>query len=94
MNLPRCTVMSLSSLLFLIMLGYASAHASDIQRITVEELKALLKSKDVVIIDVRPKAQFDSSKDKLPGAVNENPFEARDWGGKYSKEDPTVLYCA
>ena len=72
----------------------ASVSHADVNRLTKEDLKSMLEDGNPVIIDVRPKAQFDSSKDKLPGAVNENPFEARDWGGKYSKEEPTVLYCA
>lgn len=77
-----------------ILTALASVSHAEVNRLTKEDLKSMLEDVNPVIIDVRPKAQYDSSKDKLPGAVHENPFEAKDWGDKYSKDDLTVLYCA
>jgi rhodanese-related sulfurtransferase len=60
---------------------------------TTEQLHDLMKSKEsLVLIDVRPKEQWDSSESKLPGAVNEDPFEAEEWSKFYSKDMTVVLY--
>jgi len=61
-------------------------------RITKEDLKSMLQDQSLIIIDVRPKSQWDASESKLPGAVNEDPFKADEWSRFYSKDVAVVLY--
>mgnify|MGYP006278084837 len=84
----------LASLILILMatLCWQSVWADDVPRISVEELRTMLDQNDLVIIDVRPKAQWDNSEFKLPGAVNENPFKAGTWGQFYHKDMTIVLY--
>jgi hypothetical protein len=34
------------------------------------------------------------TKEKIKGAVRENPRDAEDWGRKYPKDKAIVLHCA
>mgnify|MGYP006290780471 CR=1 FL=1 len=63
-------------------------------RISKEELRPLLGSPDLVIIDIRTKAQWEESDKKLPKAVHEPPFEASTWGPKYPQDKIIVTYCS
>ena len=80
-----------------IILGMVSraALAAEVPRISAEELKALLGSPEIVIIDVRTGGDWDRSKEKIKGAVREDPDkDAKSWAGKYPKDKTVVLYCA
>ena len=70
------------------------AFAKEAPRMTKEELKGLMGKPDVVIIDVRAKSDWDGSKEKIQGAVREDPKKAKDWAGKYPKDKTLVFYCA
>ena len=70
-----------------------AASATDIPRITAEELKAMLGDPDLVIIDVRVERDWMASTLKIPGAVWEDFFEVETWAGKYPKDKTIVLYC-
>ena len=66
-----------------------------VQRITREELKALLNDPSVVVIDVRTDWSWRESDKKIKGAVREDPLaEVKTWALKYPKEKKIVLYCA
>jgi rhodanese-related sulfurtransferase len=66
-----------------------------VQRITKEELKALLHDPSLVIIDVRTDWSWKESDSKIKGAVREDPLaDVNTWAPKYSKEKRIVLYCA
>ena len=80
-----------------IILGMVSrmALAAEVPRISTGELKALLGSPEVVIIDVRASGDWDNSKMKIQGAVREDPNKsAKSWADKYSKDKTIVAYCA
>ena len=84
-------------LLSFIILGMVGrmALAAEVPRISAEELKALLGSAEVVIIDVRTGGDWDKSKEKINGAVREDPNKnAKSWADKYSKDKTVILYCA
>lgn len=66
--------------------------AQEVPRISPEQLKTMLEEKDIVLIDVRPTAQWDQSEAKLPGAHHEEPFKADEWGRFYAKERTIVIY--
>ena len=80
-----------------IILGMVSriALAAEVPRISTEELKALLGSAEVIIIDVRAGGDWDRSKEKIKGAVREDPNKStKSWADKYPKDKTIVLYCA
>jgi hypothetical protein len=74
-------------------LAAARAGAADAPRMTKDDLRALLGRPDVVIVDVRTERQWEDSKEKIPGAVREDPRAAASWGARYSKEKTIVIYC-
>jgi rhodanese-related sulfurtransferase len=47
-----------------------------------------------LFIDVRSTYDWDNSKEKIPGAIREEPMQFESWMTKYSKEKTLVLYCA
>ena len=66
-----------------------------VQRITKEELKALLNDPSVVVIDVRTDWSWRESDKKIKGAVREDPLaDVRTWASKYPREKKIVLYCS
>ncbi len=73
----------------------AVASAKEAPRITKEELKAMLGNADLIIIDVRLGADWKNSKEKIVGAIREDPEKStKSWAAKYPKDKTIVLYCA
>ena len=71
------------------------ACAAEVPRMSTEELKSMLGSPEVVIIDVRTGGDWDKSKEKIKGAVREDPNKnAKSWVDKYSKDKTIILYCS
>lgn len=69
------------------------ATGEDVPRITIEELKARLGDSDVIILDVRLQDQWETSAQKIPGALHHDPAQdATSWLNKYSKDKTIVLY--
>ena len=69
--------------------------ASEVPRMTKEELKTLLGSADVVVFDVRTIPDYNGSKAKIKGAVRVDmtvPVEA--WIDRYPKDRTFVFYCS
>jgi len=73
--------------------GPAIAADDDAPRITKEELKAKLGDPAVTVIDVRYKANWKKSGQRIAGAVREDPNEISSWVGKYKKDQMLVFYC-
>ena len=73
--------------------GAAIAADDDVPRITREELKAKLGDPAVTVIDVRYKANWKKSGQKIVRAVREDPNEISSWVGKYKKDQMLVFYC-
>ncbi len=73
--------------------GPAVAADDDAPRITKEELKAKLGDPAVTVIDVRYKANWKKSGQKVAKAVREDPNEISSWVGKYKKDQVLVFYC-
>jgi hypothetical protein len=73
--------------------GPAIAADDDAPRITKEELKAKLGDPAVTVIDVRYKANWKKSNQRVAGAVREDPNEISSWAGKYKKDQMLVFYC-
>ena len=87
------------SVLFLALFAFISypgtvCLAAEAPRMEKEQLKAQLGNPDVVAIDVRSFTDWVMTKEKIKGAVRENPRDIEDWSGKYAKDKAIVLYCA
>jgi len=67
---------------------------NDVPRISKDELKAKLGSSDVVLLDVRAKADWEKSDKKITGAVRKDPQTVDAWAGTLPKDKEIVLYCA
>ena len=64
-----------------------------IARMTKEELKALLGNPGVIILDVREPDDWNKSRDKIAGAVREDPEkDVKTWAQKYPKDKTLVFY--
>lgn len=84
--------------LILVFLGVGTfvspAVSADAPRMTKDELKALVGSPDLIILDVRAGSDWTSSDIKIKGALREDPREIDSWAPKYPKDKIIVLYCA
>ncbi len=96
---PFKVILSSLCLLVFLTITLEACSSSQVQkesgskRITKEELKALIDDPDTIIIDVRLRFQWEKSKQKIKGAVHEDPFEeVTSWAGSYPKDKRIVLY--
>jgi predicted sulfurtransferase len=90
---PVMFLVWIAALMFLgVFLG--QALAKEAPRMNQEELKGLMGNPDVVIIDVRAKSDWEGSKEKIQGAVREDPKMVKEWAKKYPKDKTLVFYCA
>ena len=69
-----------------------AAGTEEIPRMTKEELKPLLGSPEVVVLDVR--LEWGNAPTKIAGAVHENPQKVDEWSPKFPKGKKIVLYCS
>jgi rhodanese-related sulfurtransferase len=70
------------------------SFAQEAKRMTKEELKAMLDSPDLVVVDVRTGKDWTGSDQKIKGALREDPRKVDDWAARYDKEKTVVIYCA
>ena len=69
------------------------APESKVPRITKEELKSWLGKPDVIVMDVREPDDWNKSKEKIAGAVREDPEkDIKSWASKYPKDKTIVFY--
>jgi rhodanese-related sulfurtransferase len=62
--------------------------------ITSDDLKALLReSRELVILDVRRKADYEAEKQLIPGAVWRDPDQIDSWSTDIPRDREVVLYC-
>ncbi len=87
-------VLALVMSVTVVALSAAVATAQEVPRVTKEELKAMLDSPDLVLIDMRIGKDWTASDLKIKGAVREDPEEAEALTEKYPKDKTLVLYCA
>ena len=84
------------SIVFLVFIALVSgvAWADDTHAMTKEQLLPLLGKPDVIIIDVSSVEGWDGRKEKIPGALREEPMKFDSWMKKYPKDKTIVLYCS
>jgi len=64
-----------------------------IPRMTKEDLKPLMGTSGVIIVDVREPDDWNKSRDKIAGAVREDPEkEVKTWAEKYPRDKALVFY--
>jgi hypothetical protein len=84
--------------IFVLVLGFtkmalAMGKGVEVPKMTKEELRPMLGSPDVAILDVRLGAEWTSSKWKIQGAIREDPEKGiQSWVEKYPKDKTLVLY--
>jgi len=71
-----------------------SAFAADVQTMSQEELKSRLGSSDLIVLDARPRSQWESSEFKIPGALWAPNDQIDQWAAELPKEKTVVTYCA
>lgn len=75
--------------------GFSPAMAAkESPRMSIDELKGMLGSKDVIVIDARAGKDWTSSELKIKTAVREEPKDFDSWAGKYPRDKKIVIYCA
>ena len=97
----KCRAVLAIGLALLLFMGSAimawsmgSRDKERVPRISKEEVKNMLGTPDLVLLDVRTSSQYKSSKLKIQGAVREEPEQVKSWAGKYGKEKKIILYCS
>jgi hypothetical protein len=86
--------LQMAAIALLGLLALSCAAAKEVPRMSKEELKGMLASKDLVLIDVRAGKDWDEPKLKIKGALREDPKEFDSWYAKYPKDKTLVLYCS
>jgi hypothetical protein len=84
----------LATVVLLGLLAPSCTAAKDVPRMTKDELKTMLGSKDLILIDVRAGKDWDEPKLKIKGAIREVPKDFDSWYAKYPKDKTLVLYCS
>jgi rhodanese-related sulfurtransferase len=73
---------------------YAAVVQAAAARMTKEELRAVLGSAEVVVVDVRSGQEWTASEAKILGAIRVNPAEVESLATRYPKDTTLVFYCA
>jgi predicted sulfurtransferase len=93
--MKKKSVLVVFVIIFFVVGAFATlVRSADAPRMTTDELKAMLGSPDLVIIDVRYGKDWADSDLKITGAVREDPRAIESWANKYPKDKTIVLYCA
>lgn len=61
-------------------------------RMSKEDLKSMLGSENLVIVDVRTAKDWNSSEYKIQGAVRADPKKVESWASNYGKDSTFVIY--
>ena len=61
--------------------------------ISANDLKKLVESKAITVLDVRRKNDYDADKARLPGAQWKDPETVAEWSKGLPKDKDVVIYC-
>ncbi|KAB2889352.1 MAG: hypothetical protein F9K32_13020 [Desulfobulbaceae bacterium] len=81
-------------LAILFVLAFSPVVAGDVKLMDKDELKGLLGSRDLVVLDVRAGRDWSASEFKIQGAVRADGADFDSWSKSYPKDARLVLYCA
>ncbi len=85
--LPLVIFMLLASALF-------AVAASDVQRMSTEELNSRLGQADLVVVDVRTGGDWNNSDKMIASAIRNNPNDIDPLRSQLARDQTIVLYCA
>jgi hypothetical protein len=97
---PRRYLSSNLLAIFLVLSGMTSkvqamGKGVEVPRVTKEQLLSMTGKPEVVILDVRESESWEKSKQKIQGAVREDPEkDVQGWLDKYPKDKTLVFYCS
>jgi hypothetical protein len=97
---PRRYLSSILLAIFLVLSGMTSkvqamGKGVEVPRVTKEQLLSMTGKPEVVILDVRESESWEKSKQKIQGAVREDPEkDVQGWLDKYPKDKTLVFYCS
>jgi rhodanese-related sulfurtransferase len=95
MNNRVIAVIGAGLVLGILLLLSGTDVSAQVEKMSKEELKAMLGKPELVVIDVRQAGDLAKSNQKIKGAVREDPKqEVKSWADKYHKDKTIVLYCA
>ena len=88
------SILTLSTVVLLWVFTAAAVASDDVSRMSKQELKGLLGSADVIILDVRTSRDWEGGTSTIKGAIREDPQTFDTWADKYPKDKTLVLFCA
>lgn len=88
------SILTLSTVVLLWVFTGAAVASDDVPRMSKQELKGLLGSADVIILDVRTSKDWEGSTSTIKGAIREDPQAFDTWADTYPKDKTLVLFCA
>ena len=74
-------------------LSWTAVNGAEVERITKESLKEMLDDPMLAIVDVRIKRHWESSNQKIKGAIREDSEDVEAWVNKYETDKTLVFYC-
>ncbi len=77
-----------------ILLALTPAVGGEVKFMEIDELKQMIGSDDVVVLDVRAGRDWSTSEFKIQGAMRADGADFDSWANTYPKEKKLVLYCA
>ncbi len=81
-------------LIFVLLTSSTTVLASGVKTINKDELKAMLESPELVVLDVRTGRDWSSSEFKIKGAIRMTGKDVDVVASQHSKDKTLVLYCA
>jgi hypothetical protein len=72
----------------------AKPVSDEVPRISKEDLKAMLGSPDLIILDVDNGNSWSGGNIKIAGALRGDPGEFSKWYDEYPRDKTLVLYCS
>ena len=90
---PYVVILILTGIMGL-MAATPAFSAAEVATMSKEELKDLLGSDTLSILDVRRGRDWSSSEFKIQAAQRADPREFKQWGANLPKNNTLVLYCA
>jgi rhodanese-related sulfurtransferase len=74
--------------------GALPALAAEVPRMSKDDLKAMLDSTDIAILDARAGKDWKSSEFKIKGAIRAPGDKIDEWVSSIPKEKKLIIYCA
>lgn len=90
---PYMVILTLTVIMGL-MVTAPTFSTAEVATMSKEELKDLLGSDTLTILDVRKGRDWSSSEFKIQAAQRADPRKFKQWGADLAKDNTLVLYCA